>query len=205
MLKKSPTPFQPTVLPRPCPKCGAPMLLRHWENRFSAVCQGAGCRYGFDADKRGRALARCPACEDGHLKTTPKGKVCADCGAWDDGMGACPKCRTGRLSLRKGEYGHFAACANLACGLTYTCDEDGRPEGGRCRVCRGPVRKTRSGSRICMACETWQDPKPVPAPRERPPAAACPGCGTVLRAVWTRKARWVHRCTPCGRWVELPG
>lgn len=201
-MKKSAPPLPPTALPQPCPKCGAQVLLRQWQGRIAARCQGPGCRYGFDADRRGRALARCPACGEGRLKTTPKGKVCADCGAWDDGMGPCPKCGTGKVSLRRGEYGHFAACSDPACGLTYTCDAEGRPEGGRCRACKGPVRRTRSGSLICLACATWQNPKPVPAPAGRPPAAACP-CGAQLRAVWTRKARWVYRCDPCGRWLEV--
>ena len=212
-MKKTNAPFQPTVLPHPCPKCGGQVLLRQWEGRIAAGCQGPGCRFGFDADKRGRALARCPSCGQGRLKTTPKGRVCADCGSWDHtpagkgtARGICPRCGTGRLSVRKGEYGFFVGCSDLVCGLTYTCDEKGRPEGGHCKACQGPVRKTRAGSFICIVCETWQNPKPVRESRALPPPpASCPGCSAALRAVWTRKQTWIHRCDPCGRWVEVGG
>ena len=207
MKRGSGAPFEAKALGLACPKCGGEVWLRQWEGRFTARCAGPGCRFGFDADKRGKATGKCPSCGTGRLKTTPKGRVCADCGAWDDtpagGLKACPKCAAGRLSVRKGEYGYFVACSDLVCGLTYTCDETGRPEGGHCRVCRGPVRKTRAGSLICVACGAWQQPKPVPrAPDPKPPPAACPFCREPLRAVWTRRKRWVYRCDACLRWLE---
>lgn len=205
-------PFTPTVLPDPCPKCGAQVLLRQWQGVFGAQCQGPACHFGFDADKRGRGTASCPACGEGWLKTTPKGRVCGRCGQWDNSPGSgkplhglCPRCKTGHLALIKGEYGYFMGCSDLACELTYTCDETGRPEGGRCKTCRGPVRKTRTGGRICLACETWQTPKP-PGTAEvmasRPPAAVCATCGQGLRVVLTRRRKWLHRCDACGVWVE---
>jgi ssDNA-binding Zn-finger/Zn-ribbon topoisomerase 1 len=215
MKRKPAAPFVPAVLPEPCPKCGGQVWLRQWEGKCRARCEGAGCLFGFDTDKRGKAAARCPACGTGRLKTTPKGRVCADCGQWDNTPGApgdaaqgvCPKCKTGRLAVRKGEYGHFVGCSDLVCGLTYTCDEAGRPEGGHCRVCKGPVRKTRAGSLICVVCSTWQNPKPVALPAAavpRPPEAVCPVCRQALRVVWTRKQRWVYRCDACAKWLEAP-
>ena len=210
-MQRTSGPFTPILLPAPCPKCGGQVWLRQREGRFQARCQGQGCLFGFDADKRGKPAARCPACEGGRLKTTPKGRICADCGQWDNtpggggkGQGLCPKCKAGRLSVRKGEYGYFAGCSDLVCGLTYTCDETGRPEGGHCRLCKGPVRKTRAGSLICVACGTWQNPKPVgvsPATVPKPPEALCPQCRQALRTVWTRKRRWVYRCDACARWL----
>jgi len=194
----------------PCPKCGAALALRVREGKPQVQCAGAGCRFGFDADRRGRPAARCPACGEGRLKTTPQGRVCADCGQWDNSPegragGLCPKCQHGRLSIIKGEYGHFAGCSDLACGLTYTCDPAGRPEGGRCRLCRGPVRKTRSGARICVVCETWQEPKAPAVAATRPAEAACPGCARPLRRVLTRRRQWLYRCDGCQRWLrEFP-
>jgi len=208
-MKKSPAPFAPITLPEPCPQCGAAVLLRTREGRFFTRCQGPDCLFGFDADKKGRAVAKCPSCALGRLRTTPRGRVCADCGKWDNSeegrpsQGPCPRCKTGRLRLLKGEYGHFVGCSDLVCGLTYTCDEAGRPEGGHCRFCKGPVRKTRAGGLLCVACEQWQRPRPVAPSTARPPAAPCPACGQALRAVWTRRQRWVHRCDPCGRWLEV--
>ena len=212
MQSKPAKPFTPTMLPAPCPLCGGEVWVRPREGKFQAQCQGAGCRFGFDADKRGKPRARCPACGEGRLKTTPKGRVCGDCGRWDNSPGSggrgdqglCPKCKTGRLSILKGEYGHFVGCSDLACGLTYTCDETGRPQGGHCRECKGPVRKTRAGSLVCVVCGTWQNPKPVPVDARvpKPPEAMCPACRQKLRTVWTRKNRWVYRCDGCRRWLE---
>ena len=209
-MKKTSHPFEPSLLPLPCPRCGCEVWLRSQDKRFQAQCVAPDCRFGFDADKRGRPSAPCPACGRGRLKTTPKGRVCADCGRWDNspggrGQGQCPKCKTGRLAIIKGEYGFFVGCSDLVCGLTYTCDETGRPEGGHCKFCKAPVRKTRAGALICVACGTWQNPKPVdPAPAPRPPAAVCPVCREPLRVVWTRRRRWVYRCDSCGRWLEVP-
>jgi ssDNA-binding Zn-finger/Zn-ribbon topoisomerase 1 len=95
-------PTVPPILPEPCPKCGAPVGLHHWQGRFYTRCQGAGCRFGFDADALGRSIAPCPRCGKGRLKTTPRGQVCADCGSWNDAAGDrpprprpafCPACR----------------------------------------------------------------------------------------------------------------
>jgi len=214
-MKASRPPFVPIVLPFPCPRCGAAVMLRQWEKRFYAQCEAGGCRFGFDADKRGKATARCPSCEEGRLKTTPKGRICADCEKWDNSAagggrsdkGPCPRCKTGRLAVLKGEYGFFVGCSDLVCGLTYTCDAGGRPEGGHCKLCKVPVRKTRAGSLICVVCATWQNPKPV-SPAEagcpQPPPAVCPSCRQALRSVWTRKNRWVYRCDACLRWLEVP-
>lgn len=208
-------PFTPVALSEPCPKCGGAMLLRRWDGEHQVRCQAPGCRFGFDADPRGRPAAGCPACGEGWLKTTPKGRVCAHCGQWDNGpdpsgrsgYGPCPRCKTGQLNVIKGEYGFFMACSDLGCGLTYTCDSGGRSEGGRCKACRGPVRRTRSGARVCLACETWQEPKPMGAAEARaarPAEAPCAACGNTLRAVWTRRNRWVCRCDACAVWVEPP-
>ena len=208
-------PFPPTPLPEPCPKCAGVVLLQQWQGLFQARCQGPECRFGFDADKRGRGLGHCPACAGGLLKSTPKGRVCAHCGRWDNAVepggrpahGHCPKCKTGHLSIIKGEYGYFVGCSDLVCGLTYTCDETGRPEGGRCKACRGPVRKTRSGARICVACETWQEPRrmgPAEARACRPELAPCGQCGQPLRLVLTRRNAWIGRCDACALWVQPP-
>ena len=158
-------PSSPVLLADPCPKCGAPVALRHWEHRFYTKCQGDGCFFGYDADDQGRAVEPCPSCGQGRLKTTPKGKVCADCGVWQNGsgeaprpgLGLCPKCKAGQLSVKKGQYGPFVSCSDRACGLIYNSDEAGVPEGGRCRQCQGPVKKTRAGSLLCAVCGTWQD------------------------------------------------
>lgn len=124
-------------------------------------------------------------------------------------LGLCPKCKTGQLAKKSGQYGPFVSCSDRACGLIYGCDELGQPSGGRCRKCQGPVKKTKAGGLICAVCETWQDAKgaaPAAAGGEdRPPKpadAACPGCRQSLRAVWTRRNKWAYRCDACDRWLD---
>jgi ssDNA-binding Zn-finger/Zn-ribbon topoisomerase 1 len=206
-------PIPPSVLAEPCPKCGGQVLIRHWEGRFYTKCKGEGCFFGYDADEQGSAVQFCGHCATGRMKNTPKGKVCADCGKWEQptveaegaSLGACPKCNSGRLSVRKGQFGPFVSCSNRACGLTFNSDEAGKPLGGTCRKCKGPVKKTRTGSLVCAVCETWQDskgPGPAEARPPQPPAAKCPGCRQTLRAVWTKRNRWAYRCDPCDRWID---
>ena len=184
------------VMEEPCPRCGFPVVLRYWKDRFFTKCQNAGCAFSYDTDNRGNPAARCAACGTGRMNTADGVRVCADCGAGEapaaprerpsaepvpvpaSGLGTCPKCQKGQLGVRSGAYGTFVSCSDR-CGLTYTSDAEGVPVGGRCKACQGPVKKTQSGSRICAVCGVWQEDKAVAAPGQaaRPPkpkAALCP-------------------------------
>ncbi|BDU75800.1 topoisomerase DNA-binding C4 zinc finger domain-containing protein [Mesoterricola sediminis] len=227
------------VMEEPCPRCGSPVVLRYWKGQFFTKCKNAGCAFGYDADNRGNPQARCAACGTGRMQTTGRGRVCADCGAAEgarpaperpkaeaarpEGLGPCPKCGKGQLAVRAGAYGTFVSCSER-CGLTYSSDEAGVPEGGVCKACKGPVKKTQRGSRVCAVCGTWQDERPAapralgeplpPAPRPpaaspdgapRPPApkpAKCPRCAQPLKAVFTRRQKWAYRCDPCQAWYD---
>lgn len=208
------------VLEGPCPRCGSPVVLRNWKGRFHARCRNAGCAFGYDTDPRGNPSARCAACGTGRIQTTPAGRVCADCGAaagparerpateagQPSALGPCPKCGKGQLAVRSGAYGTFVSCSER-CGLTYSSDADGVPEGGTCKACKGPVKKTQSGSRVCALCGTWQDERkpaganPPEAPG-KPKAAKCPRCAQAMRTVFTKRQKWVYRCDPCGAWFD---
>jgi ssDNA-binding Zn-finger/Zn-ribbon topoisomerase 1 len=208
------------VMEEPCPRCGAPVVLRNWKGRFYTKCQTPGCLFGYDTDNRGQPESRCAACGTGRMHTTPKGRVCADCGAWEDagaprekaagpkpGLGACPKCGKGQLAVRAGAYGTFVSCSER-CGLSYTSDADGVPEGGVCKACGGPVKKTQGGSRVCAVCGQWQDEKkpaasgaPAGAPG-KPKAANCPRCAQPMKTVFTRRQKWAYRCDRCEAWYD---
>jgi ssDNA-binding Zn-finger/Zn-ribbon topoisomerase 1 len=230
------------VLEEPCPACGSPVVLRYWKGRFSARCKNPGCSFGFDADGRGNPVARCGVCGSGRMRTTGGQQVCADCGAEGgpgaagerpggtsspaSGLGVCPKCGKGQLAVRSGSYGTFVSCSER-CGLTYSSDDQGVPEGGTCKACQGPVRKTQKGSRVCAVCGAWQEEKgpasrgpatrgpamegaagkdpagkvPDGAP-PRPKAARCPRCSQPLREVFTKRQTWVYRCDPCKAWFD---
>ncbi len=170
------------VLEEPCPRCGSPVVLRNWKGRFFTKCQNRGCSFGYDADNRGNPVAHASA------------------------LGICPKCRKGRLAVRSGSYGTFVSCSER-CGLTYASDAQGVPEGGTCMACRGPVKKTPNGSRVCAVCGARQDEdQPAPAGAEaapaKPKAARCPRCSRPLKAVFTKRGKWAYRCDPCAAWYD---
>lgn len=214
------------VLESPCPRCGSGVVIRNWKGQFYAKCTSLRCTFEFDTDNRGQASAHCAACGTGRLRTQARGRVCADCGkpegaapptarkepaASQPDLGPCPKCQAGSLAVRTGTYGTFVSCS-ARCGLTYSSDEQGVPEGGTCKSCQGPVKKTQSGSRVCALCGTWQEekaaaprrPEPV-APAGQPPkpkAAKCPRCSQPMREVFTRRQKWAYRCDPCQAWFD---
>jgi hypothetical protein len=75
-------------------------------------------------------------------------------------IGNCPKCSKD-LALKSWEGQFYAKCTNTnKCKIAYNTDSEGNPSGGTCNQegCNGPVNVTRKGSRICVKCETWQDP-----------------------------------------------
>lgn len=105
----------------------------------------------------------------------------------------------GTLVLRCYQGRYYIKCDHPGCRVSWDSDETGTPTHGLCQKttdCRGPVRRTRNGSRICVKCETWQDDRPVQRSRngtspERagwvrtPTEEICPkpGCGGVLNHV----------------------
>jgi ssDNA-binding Zn-finger/Zn-ribbon topoisomerase 1 len=211
------------VLEEPCPKCGFPVVLRSWKGRFFTKCKNTGCAFGYDADNRGNPASRCAACGTGRMRTADNlARVCADCGAAErpmaapeppkaeppraSGLGLCPKCGKGQLAVHSGSYGTFVSCSDR-CGLTYSSDAEGVPEGGACKVCKGPVKKTQKGSLVCAVCGSWQDEKKPAAPAAdgRPPkpkAAKCPRCSQPLKEVFTRRQKWAYRCELCKAWYD---
>lgn len=207
------------VLEAPCPKCGSPVVMRYWEGRHYAKCQNKACFFGYDTDDRGHPSAHCPACGTGRLRTTSRGRVCADCQAWESpkekssaaptdakGLGPCPKCKQGHLAVRNGAYGTFVSCSER-CGLTYGSDAEGLPEGGTCRVCQGPVKKTQGGTRVCALCGAWQEDRKPSAPSAggappKPKDATCPRCRRPMKTLFTRRKKWAYRCDPCEAWYD---
>lgn len=207
------------ILDEPCPRCGSPVVLRNWKGSFFAKCRNAGCSFGYDTDARGNPASRCAACGTGRIHTTGGVRACADCGAAApgrpeaprgegpraSGLGPCPKCGKGQLAVRSGAYGTFVSCSER-CGLTYSSDAEGVPEGGTCKVCQGPVKKTQKGSRVCAVCGAWQDERPAPAAAApgppRPKDALCPRCRQPMRTLFTRRQKWAYRCDPCQAWYD---
>lgn len=223
-----------------CPRCGSDVHLKAWEGRYYVKCDAKRapekkCYFAFDAKDTGEPLTVCnqPGC-GGRVNTTGKGKkLCADCETWQDtgqkaGGGPapdgqegkpCPKCKKGKLYLKKGNYGPFYACSNRdKCDLLYSVDAAGEPTGGWCQHCKGPAKKTSRGN-ICLLCGKAADGEgtgAAPAPRttttaangfvhdpNKPPAPAkCPNCKKLLKNVWLKKQEWRRRCDDCDKWFN---
>lgn len=119
--------------------------------------------------------------------------------AFGPAVGSCPKCGS-PLHLRDWEGRHYVKCANPECRVSFDTDAAGKASEA-CRFCQGPVRTTRSGSRICVQCDQWQTAKgDAPA---APSPIPCGTCGQLMRVLAsTRKGQWFHRCSQCGTTVE---
>jgi len=75
-------------------------------------------------------------------------------------VGTCPKCGS-NLLLRNWEGRHYVKCAasaNPVCKVSFDSDAEGKAL-KICMFCRGPVRTTRNGGKVCAQCNRWQSSK----------------------------------------------
>jgi DNA topoisomerase-3 len=108
-------------------------------------------------------------------------------------IGPCPACGA-ELRLRDWEGKHYAKCSGAECRVSFDCDDKGQ-SAILCRFCQGPVRTTKSGAQVCMACNRWQEEKKLEGSPEPPP---CATCGQPMRVIpSTRKGQFFLRCGGC--------
>lgn len=113
-------------------------------------------------------------------------------------VGTCPKCGAS-LHLRDWQGRNYVTCAGAECKVSFDTDPEGRPL-ETCRFCQGPVRTTRNGGKICLACERWQTELDAAAPEP----ALCATCGKPMRVIpSTRRGQWFQRCADCGTTLEV--
>ena len=75
-------------------------------------------------------------------------------------VGICPKCGS-NLHLRNWEDRYYVKCAasaNPGCKVSFDSDAEGKAL-KICMFCRGPVRTTRNGGKVCAQCNRWQTRK----------------------------------------------
>lgn len=164
----------------------SPQLTGEWEARLERMRRGESAREAFMGDVKtfvadlvGQIKAAAPATSQRVF-----GPV----------IGACPDCGA-ELRLRDWEGKHYAKCSGAECRVAFDCDDKGQAS-LLCRFCQGPVRTTKSGAHICVACRRWQEEKSMEG---LPEAPACGTCGQPMRVIpSTRKGQYFLRCASCG-------
>ncbi len=137
---------------------------------------------GFVKDVVGQIKASAPAA----AARPPSGPV----------VGDCPRCGS-PLHLREWEGRHYVKCAatrDPECRVAYETGADGKPA-DLCRLCQGPLRTTKAGSKVCVLCGAWASDQPEGLPEP----GLCPGCGQPMRIIRsTTRGQFFRRCAPCG-------
>jgi DNA topoisomerase III len=164
----------------------SPQLTGEWEARLERIRRGEAPRDEFMASIRAFVSELIQRLKE----QAPEGAK----RTFGPAVGSCPKCGSS-LHLRDWEGRQYVKCAGPDCKVAYDTDAEGLPL-AVCRVCQGPVRTTRNGSKICAQCDTWQEDLQAGAP----PPMDCPSCGQPMRVIpSTRRGQWFHRCGGCGR------
>jgi DNA topoisomerase-3 len=115
--------------------------------------------------------------------------------------GPCPRCGAD-LHLRDWEGRHYVKCSaggsDPECRVAYDTDPEGKPL-ELCRLCRGPVRTTKAGGKVCVLCGKWvADLDP-----DLPEAGVC-ACGQPMRLIpSTARGKYFRRCGACGILVPV--
>jgi len=164
----------------------SPQLTGEWEARLERMRRGETAREAFMEDVKtfvaelvGQIKAAAPA-----SSRRVFGPV----------IGPCPAC-SAELRLRDWEGKHYAKCSGPECRVAFDCDPAGKPL-IPCRFCQGPVRTTKSGAQICVACQQWQEEKRLEGTPETVP---CATCGQPMRIIpSTRRGQFFLRCAACG-------
>ena len=116
--------------------------------------------------------------------------------------GPCPRCGAD-LHLRDWEGRHYVKCSAAGsdpeCRMAYDTDPEGRPL-EQCRLCRGPMRTTRGGAKVCALCGKWA----ADLDADLPEPGVCATCGQPMRLIpSTARGKYFRRCAPCGVLVPV--
>ena len=166
----------------------SPELTGQWEAKLARMSRGEYSRETFMDEIR--AFAR-------ELVRTVRDGIPPDALAASDfqpkPLWPCITRDGGTLTLRRYQGRFYVKCDHEGCKVAWDSDEAGTPTHGLCQKtagCRGPVRTTKNGSRICVKCDTWQDDGPARTARRGATGARAVAAPT--------------RATGAGAWVRTP-
>jgi len=170
----------------------SPQLTGEWEAEMERIRRGEAQRDAFMGRIRGFV---------NDVITQIKAKAPAGSRrVFGPVVGTCPKCGS-NLHQRDWQGQHYIKCAaekDTSCRVSYGTDAEGKAL-ETCRFCQGPVRITKSGSKICIACDRWQEERATGEPVAAPPTVTCEACGQPARLIpSTRKGQFFAKCGACG-------
>jgi len=175
----------------------SPQLTGEWEAQMERIRRGEAGRSEFMEGIRAfvrEVVAQIKAAMPKVLEGAAKGA-----GAIPSGpvAGPCPRCGAD-LRLRSWEGRHYVKCSAAGsdpdCRVAYDSDAEGKPL-DTCRMCRGPVRTTKAGGKVCVLCGRWVSDQDG----DLPEPGVCATCGKPMRLVpSTARGKYFRRCVPCG-------
>ncbi len=164
----------------------SPQLTGEWEARLERMRRGETPREAFMGDVKTFVADLINQIKAAAPATSKR--------VFGPVIGPCPKCGA-ELRLRDWEGKHYTKCSGPDCRVAFDCDDQGQPS-LHCRFCQGPVRTTKSGAQVCVACDRWQEEKKIEGAPETSP---CATCGQPMRIIpSTRKGQFFLRCAACG-------
>jgi DNA topoisomerase-3 len=172
----------------------SPQLTGEWEAQMERIRRGEAERAGFMA-----GIHTFVEEVVGQIKGAAPRAVKRQFGAV---AGPCPRCGAD-LHLRDWEGRHYVKCsaagADPECRLAYDTDAEGKPL-ELCRLCRGPVRTTKGGAKVCVLCGKWV----ADLDQDLPEPGICATCGQPMRLIpSTARGKYFRRCAPCGTLVPV--
>jgi len=172
----------------------SPQLTGEWEAQMERIRRGEAERAGFMA-----GIHTFVEEVVGQIKGAAPRAVKRQFGAV---AGPCPRCGAD-LHLRDWEGRHYVKCsaagADPECRLAYDTDAEGKPL-ELCRLCRGPVRTTKGGAKVCVLCGKWV----ADLDQDLPEPGVCATCGQPMRLIpSTARGKYFRRCAPCGTLVPV--
>jgi hypothetical protein len=80
------------------------------------------------------------------------------------------------------------------CRVSFETDAQGKAT-ETCRLCQGPLRSTKAGTKVCVLCGAWA----ADLGADLPEAGVCKTCGKPMRLIpSTKRGSYFRRCAPCG-------
>ena len=166
----------------------SPQLTGEWEAQMERIRRGEAGREAFMAGIHQFVQ---------EVVTQIKGAAAKGPGrVFGPVIGVCPRCGSS-LHLRDWEGRHYVKCsasADSECRVSYDTDAEGKPL-ELCRLCQGPMRVTKAGSKVCALCGKWA----ADLDENMPEPGLCKVCGQAMRLIpSTARGQYFRRCTPCG-------